>query len=308
MNSVEYQYAWQQPNWPDWSFSLSLLAEPLAKVSRNQGILLGRLTDVGVLLRDQAKLLALTDEVIQTSAIEGEYFAPESVRSSIARRLGVDIGVLAAVDRKADGAVDMVMDATENCDADLTTSRLFAWHRALFPFGQSGLTAISVGQLRNDAKGPMQVVSGPVQRQRVHFQAPPAEQLKGELDRFLYWFNSENEIHPILKAGIAHMWLLTLHPFDDGNGRIARAIGEMLLARADGSSQRFYSLSAQIQRKRRDYYEILERSQKGGLDITDWLAWFLSSLDAAISNAQRIKVLLRIKFLLFNIVISSLIC
>lgn len=288
MNSGEYQYVWQQADWPAWRFDASALAESLVRVSRNQGMLLGRMVDAGLLLRDQATLLALSEEVLKTSAIEGEHFEPASVRTSIARRMGLDIGALAPKDRNAEGVVDMVLDATEHYADSLSADRLLSWHYALFPDGQNGLTPIRVGQWRDDANGAMQVVSGPLHRQRVHFEAPPATQLPAELERFLQWINGDSKQNALLKAGLAHLWFLTLHPFDDGNGRIARAIGEMLLARADGSAQRFYSLSAQIQRERRAYYEILERSQKGGLDVTEWLAWFLQQLDAAINNAQQL--------------------
>lgn len=298
MNSGYYQYIWQHADWPAWRFDASVLAESLAKVSRNQGLLLGRMADAGLLLRDHATLLVLSEEVLKTSAIEGEHFQPESVRSSIARRMGLDIGDLAPKDRHADGVVDMLLDATEQYADNLSADRLLAWHRALFPDGQSGLTPIRVGQWRDDANGAMQVVSGPLHRQRVHFEALAATQLSAELARFLHWLNHDSSQNALLKAGLAHLWFLTLHPFDDGNGRIARAICEMLLARADGSAKRFYSLSAQIQRERRGYYEILERSQKGSLDVTEWLVWFLQQLDAAISNAQQLldSVLFKVRF------------
>lgn len=286
MNSGDYPYVWQASDWPDWHYDLASLAEPLANVSRAQGLLLGRLADVGMALRNQASLAALTEDVIKTSEIEGERLDIESVRSSIARRLGVDIGALAPVDRSVEGVVEMVLDATARCDAALTKDRLFAWHAALFPTGYSGLSQIRIGAFRDDAGGPMQVVSGPIGRQRVHFEAPPANQLDVEMAHFIEWANTRTPDHPILKAGLGHLWFVTLHPFDDGNGRIARAIGDLLLARADGSPQRFYSLSAQIQRERRDYYNILERTQKGSLDVTPWLSWFLDNLTTAVNTAQ----------------------
>lgn len=286
MNSGDYTYIWQASDWPSWHYDLASLAGPLADVSRAQGMLLGRLADVGMALRDQASLAALTEDVIKTSEIEGERLDAESVRSSIARRLGVDIGALAPVDRHVEGVVEMVLDATARCEAALTKDRLFGWHAALFPTGYSGLAQIHVGAFRDDASGPMQVVSGPIGRQRVHFEAPPADRLDAEMTRFIEWVNASTADHPILKAGLAHLWFVTLHPFDDGNGRIARAIGDLLLARADGSPQRFYSLSAQIQRERRDYYDILERTQKGSLDVTPWLKWFLENLAMAVNTAQ----------------------
>ena len=286
MNSSDTSYIWQACDWPDWRYDLDVLAKPLADVSRAQGILLGRLTDVGMAFRDQANLAALTEDVLKTSEIEGERLDAESVRSSIARRLGVDIGALAPVDRHVEGVVELVLDATVRCESPLTMERLFAWHAALFPTGYSGLSKIHVGGFRDDANGPMQVVSGPIGRQRVHFEAPPAAQLTLEVARFIAWANRDSKDHPILKAGLGHLWFVTLHPFEDGNGRIARAIGDLLLARADGSPQRFYSLSAQIQRERHDYYNILERTQKGSLDVTPWLIWFLESLTKAVNTAQ----------------------
>ena len=286
MNGGDYTYIWQASDWPDWRFDLAALAQPLADVSRAQGLLMGRLADVGMALRDQASLSALTEDVIKTSEIEGEQLNLESVRSSIARRLGVDIGALAPVDRHVEGVVEMVFDATANCNAPVTLDRLFGWHAALFPTGYSGLVRINVGGWRDDATGPMQVVSGPLGRERVHFEAPPADRLDSETARFLAWANSPSDEPPLIKAGLAHLWLVTLHPFDDGNGRIARAVGDLFLARADGSPQRFYSLSAQIQRERKAYYDILERTQKQSLDVTEWLAWFLDTLHRAVDQAQ----------------------
>lgn len=286
MNSGDYTYIWQASDWPNWRYDLAALAGPLAEVSRAQGLLLGRLSDVGMALRDQASLSALTEDAVKTSEIEGEQLNVESVRSSIARRLGVDIGALAPVDRHVEGVVEMVLDATANCHAPVSRGRLFGWHAALFPTGHSGLAKIKVGAWRDDAGGPMQVVSGPLGRQRVHFEAPPADRLATETGRFLDWVSTESGESPLIKAGLAHLWFVTLHPFDDGNGRIARAVGDLLLARADGSPQRFYSLSAQIQRERKAYYDILERIQKGTLDVTDWLAWFLDALHRAVDQAQ----------------------
>ncbi len=286
MNRGDYTYIWQASDWPTWRFDLAALAPPLADVSRAQGLLMGRLADVGMALRDQASLLALTEDVIKTSEIEGEQLNVESVRSSIARRLGVDIGALAPVDRHVEGVVAMVLDATANCNAPVTRERLFGWQAALFPTSYSGLARISVGGWRDDVTGPMQVVSGPPGRQRVHFEAPPADRLESDTARFLAWANSAAQEPPLIKAGLAHLWFVTLHPFDDGNGRIARAVGDLFLARADGSPQRFYSLSAQIQRERRAYYDILERTQKQSLDVTEWLAWFLNTLHRAVDLAQ----------------------
>ena len=286
MKSGYYTYIWQATDWPSWRYDLAALAQSLADVSRAQGLLMGRLADVGMALRDQASLSALTEDVIKTSEIEGEQLNVESVRSSIARRIGVDIGALAPVDRHVEGVVEMVLDATANCNAGVTRDRLFGWHAALFPTGYSGLVRINVGGWRDDTTGPMQVVSGPLGRQRMHFEAPPADRLQSETDRFINWANSASNEPPLIKAGLAHLWFVTLHPFDDGNGRIARALGDLFLARADGSPQRFYSLSAQIQRERKAYYDILERAQKQSLDVTEWLAWFLETLHRAVEQAQ----------------------
>ncbi|AZV92530.1 cell filamentation protein Fic [Bordetella sp. J329] len=281
------EYIWQSPHWPDWQYDLAVLAEPLAAVSRAQGLLLGRLADVGLSLRDDACLIALTEDVVQTSAIEGETLNVASVRSSVARRLGVDIGALAPADRHIDGIVDMILDATSNAMAPLSAERLFGWHAALFPFGYSGINAIKVAAWRDDSAGSMQVVSGVMGREKVHFEAPPAKRLAAEMARFLAWLNDTTlRDSALVRAGLGHLWFVTLHPFDDGNGRIARAIGDLLLTRADGSQQRFYSLSAQIQRERKAYYDVLERTQKGDMDVTQWLVWFLAALLKAIEHAH----------------------
>lgn len=238
-------------------------------------------------LREQASLAALTDDVVKTSAIEGQVLNVEFVRSSIARRLGVDTGTIAPVDRHIEGIVDLVLDVASNSSAPLTNARLFGWHAALFPTGYSGMTRISVGQWRKDELGPMQVVSGSLGQQKVHFDAPPAECLAAETAAFLEWANTNTQEPDVIKAGLAHLWFVTLHPFDDGNGRIARAVGDLFLARADGiNQQRFYSLSAQIQRERPEYYSALERTQKQDTDVTEWLVWFLAALGRAIASAQ----------------------
>lgn len=286
MNSGDKHYIWQQNEWPHWSYDPKRLALLLARVHQAQGHLLGRMYDLGMDLRDQATLRVLTEDVLNTSEIEGEKLNPDSVRSSIARRLGVDIGALAPADRHVDGVVDMVLDATQCHEQSLTAERLFGWHAAMFPTGYSGLTKIRVGDWRDDAQGPMQVVSGPIHRQKVHYEAPPAHLLAAEMSDFLLWFGVDQQDDPVIKAGLAHLWFVTIHPFEDGNGRIARAVGDMALARAERSAQRYYSLSAQIQRERKDYYDWLEKTQKGSLDVTDWLEWFLGCLLRAIDGAQ----------------------
>ncbi len=248
--------------------------------------MVGRLEALGFRLRDEAVLVTLTQDVVTSSAIEGEVLNPEHVRSSIARRLGMDIGALAAADRIVDGVVEMMLDATQRFDAPLTAERLCGWHAALFPTARSGLRAIRVGAWRNDRRGPMQVVSGPVGRERVHFEAPAAERLPSEMSAFLTWFGASGDLDAVLKAALAHLWFVTIHPFDDGNGRIARAIADMALARAERSAQRFYSMSAQIQEERSRYYELLESTQRGTLDVTPWMEWFLGCLDRALGRAE----------------------
>lgn len=286
MRRGEKLYIWQEDEWPRWRYDLARLSGPLSEVSRAQGMLLGRLADVGMGLRDQVSLTALTEDVLKTSEIEGEKLNLESVRSSIARRLGVDIGAIAPVDRHVEGVVDMVLDATSDAGRPLTAERLCAWHAALFPTGYSGMSKIHVGHWRDDADGPMQVVSGPIHRRQVHYEAPPATSLDAEMVSFLDWANEDTGEPFLVKAGLAHLWLVTLHPFDDGNGRISRAVGDLFLARADRSPQRFYSLSAQIQRERNAYYDILERTQKKTLEVTDWLAWFLGALGRSVASAH----------------------
>jgi Fic family protein len=298
MNSGDKLYIWQEDDWPHWRYNLPALSKALTEVSHAQGVLLGRLADVGLALREQASLTALTDDVQKTSEIEGERLNLASVRSSIARRLGVDIGALAPVDRHVEGVVEMVLDATSHSSDPLTAERLFGWHAALFPTGYSGLSKIAVGRWRDDAAGAMQVVSGVVNHRKIHFQAPPADVLPAETARFLAWTNADSGEPALIKAGLAHLWCVTLHPFDDGNGRIARAVGDLFLARAEGGGPRFYSLSAQIQRERKDYYAVLERTQKGTLDVTDWLAWFLGTLGRAIASTQTLldSVLFKARF------------
>ncbi len=290
MNDATRRFIWQQDDWPHWRFDHQRLAPQLAEVHQARGRLFGRLQEHGVGLREQATLQVWTEDVLKTSEIEGEKLNPEAVRSSLARRLGVDIGGLSPTDRNAEGVIDMVLDATQQHASALTTQRLFGWHAALFPTGYSGLSRITVGAWRDDALGPMQVVSGPVGRQKVHFQAPPAQLLAGLVADFLRWFNSDQPADPVLKAGLAHLWLLTLHPFDDGNGRIARAVGDMALARGERSTQRFYSVPAQMQRERQEYYDRLERTQQGSLEVSDWLEWFAGCLLRAIGGAEETLV------------------
>jgi Fic family protein len=279
-------YIYNQLDWPKFYWKPEQLAERLAAVRHQQGRLLGRMEGLGFKLRQEAVLKTLTEEVIKSSEIEGEHLDAEQVRSSIARRLGMDIGGLKAVDRNVEGVVEMMLDATRQYDQPLTEERLFAWHASLFPTGRSGMKRIGVGGWRDDSKGPMQVVSGPVGRERVHFEAPGAEMIEREMQAFLHWLNGDAATDWVMKAGLAHLWFVTIHPFDDGNGRIARAIADLALARSEQSSQRFYSMSAQIRQERAAYYDVLEQTQKGTTDVTPWMDWFLGCLGRAIEGAQ----------------------
>ena len=279
-------YIWELETWPVFVWDADQLSPILAEANREQGRLLGKMEALGFDLRSEAYLQSLTQEVVKSSEIEGEKLDGYQVRSSIAQRLGFDIAGLAPADRYVDGIVEMMLDATRSFDQPLTEDRLFAWHSALFPSGFSGMKPVLTGFWRTDAEGPMQVVSGPMGRERVHFQAPPADQLEEQMAAFLEWFNAPTAIDPILKAGLAHLYLVTIHPLEDGNGRIARAITEMALAQGEKTYQRSYSMSAQIRKERNDYYDMLEGSQKGTLDITAWLKWFLQCLIRAMEEAQ----------------------
>ena len=279
-------YIHELPGWPEFSWDSQALAGPLAAVRHKQGRHLGRMESLGFDLRSEASLSALTDEVVKSSAIEGEHLNPEEVRSSIARKLGLDAAGLPEPGRQVEGVVAMMLDATRNFDEALTPERLFGWHAALFPTGRSGMSRITVGGWRTGGGGPMQVVSGPIGKERVHFQAPDAARVVDEMKQFLEWFESPPALDPVLKAGVAHFWFVTIHPFDDGNGRIARAIADMVLAQADGTKDRFYSMSSGIEAQRQAYYQQLESAQRGSLDITAWLSWFLICLERTIDEAE----------------------
>jgi len=279
-------YIHELPDWPKFQWDEGRLAIALAAARHLQGRLVGQMEALGFKVREESVLRTLTEDVLKSSEIEGEKLDANQVRSSVARRLGIDIGGLQPADRHVEGVVEMMLDATQQYDQPLTTERLFGWHASLFPTGRSGMHRITVGAWRDDRTAPMQVVSGPVGRERVHFEAPAADRLEEEMLRFLDWFNGDATTEPVLKAALAHLWFVTIHPFDDGNGRIARAIADMSLARSEGSSQRFYSMSAQIRDQRGEYYGILERTQKGTMDVTPWMEWFLGCLTRAIEGAQ----------------------
>jgi Fic family protein len=275
-----------QAAWPKFHWDRESLAERLAHVHHEQGRLLGRMEALGFKLRQEAVLRTLTEDVLKSSEIEGEKLDAEQVRSSIARRLGMDIGGLKAVDRNVEGVVEMMLDATRRYDQPLAKERLFDWHASLFPTGRTGMRKIVVAAWRDDSSGPMQVVSGPIGRERIHFEAPAADRIETEMQSFLDWFNGSTEADWVVKAGLAHLRFVTIHPFEDGNGRIARAIADLALARSEQSSQRFYSMSAQIRQERTEYYNILERTQKATMDVTAWMDWFLTCLGRAIEGAQ----------------------
>jgi Fic family protein len=277
----------QLPGWPTFTWSQGCLAETLADVRHRQGRLIGRMLAIGLIHRQEAVLETLTSDVVKTSEIEGERLNPDQVRSSIARRLGIDIGAITPADRNVEGIVEMMLDATGRYAEPLTAQRLFGWHAALFPAGYSGIARIRTAAWRDDHTGPMQVVSGPIGKERIHFEAPPAARIEAEMKAFLHWFNAPPATDPVLKAALAHLWFVTIHPFDDGNGRIARTIADMALARSEESPQRFYSMSSQIRIERKAYYEALERTQQQDtLDITFWMDWFLGCLGRAIEGAQ----------------------
>jgi Fic family protein len=281
-------WIYEQEDWPYFVWNSSVLTSELASVRYQQGRLLGYMESLGFDLRLEANLRTLTSDVVQSSAIEGKILDSEEVRSSIARRLGLDIGGAVPESRDVEGIVEMMLDATQNYRQPLTKDRLYDWHAALFPTGRSGMHSITVGAWRPESAGPMQVVSGAIGRQMVHFEAPHAAMVDHEMTMFLDWFEAEGDLDPVLKAGIAHLWFVTVHPFEDGNGRIARAIADMALARADGTSSRFYSMSAQIEAERKTYYLQLERQQRSTLDITGWLSWFLECLGRAIDQSAEI--------------------
>lgn len=283
----------ERPGWPSLTWDAASLAHDLAQVRHRQGRVLGRMDALGFEMRDEANVLILTKDAVESSAIEGEHLNEAEVRSSIARKLGVTLaGLSVPRTQRVDGIVEVLLDATQRATQPLTAERLCGWHAALFPTGFSGLRRITVGAWRTSEAGPMQVVSGPIGREKLHFEAPDAAILSKEMDDLLSWFDvASRDVttdDPVLVAAIAHFWFVTIHPFEDGNGRIARAIADMALARGDGLTHRFYSLSSQLMVERKDYYRELERAQRGDLDITSWLLWFIGCLDRALSRADEL--------------------
>ena len=268
-------YIHQNKKWPNFTWNAAVIVPLLSEVRHKQGKILGLMQGLGFKVQEDTLLRTFTLDVVKSSEIEGELLNQDQVRSSIARRLGIAIAGAIPAEREVEGVVEMLLDATQNYSEPLTEERLFGWHSALFPTGWSGLYKIKTAAWRTDA---MQVTSGAMGREKIHFEAPTAEKVPDEMHAFLVWFNSDQNIEPVLKAGLAHLWFVTIHPFEDGNGRITRTITDMLLARADQSKRRFYSMSAQVQLERATYYDLLESTQKGDLDCTEWLQWFLNCL------------------------------
>ncbi len=301
MRRIE-KYIYQKPDWPHFFWNSEKLLTLLTEVRNLQGRIVGQMSVLGFALKNQANLEILTQDVLNSSEIEGEILDKNQVRSSIARRLGLDVSGLVSSDRNVDAVVEVMIDATKNFDQPLTRERICGWHNTLFSTGYSGMFKVRSGRFRDDSSGPMQVVSGPIGKEKVHYQAPAAEILESEMAAFLNWFNNEQSIDLVIKSALAHLWFVTLHPFDDGNGRIARALADMVLARSDGQSYRFYSMSSQIRIARKQYYEVLEKTQKSSLDVTCWLEWFLNCFLNAIKASETMleKVVFKHNFWLIN--------
>ena len=292
------KYIHQIKGWPQFRWEIEEFLGLLTEVRNKQGILTGKMDAIGFNLQNEAYLETLSQDVLKSSEIEGEILDTQQVRSSIARKLGIDIGGLVNSEREVEGIVEIMMDATQNYKSELSEERLHGWHSALFPTGRSGMYKIIVGNWRDDSKGPMQVVSGPMSKENVHYEAPPAIILQDQMKQFLKWVDSQNGNDPVINAAVSHLWFITIHPFEDGNGRIARAITDMMLCRSENKTQRFYSMSSQIKEQKKQYYDILESTQKGTLDITEWLVWFLECLRSAIDSSSTIvqKIMAKHKF------------
>lgn len=288
-------YLHKNKNWPNFKWDNDTILPYVSKVRDLQGRLIGRMEAMGFELRDEAVLDTLTEDIVKSSEIEGELLNPEEVRSSVARRLGLGISGLPNASRDVEGVVEMMLDATQKYNELITKDRMCGWHAALFPTGRSGMHKITVGEWRN---GPMQVVSGPIGKEKVHYTAPEAPRLKEEMNRFIAWFNTDQSMEPVIKSAMAHFWFVSIHPFDDGNGRIARAIADTQLARADRTNQRFYSISAQIMKSKKGYYDILESTQKGSMDVSQWLVWYFERLTEAleVTNETLSKILIKATF------------
>ena len=293
------KYIWQTKSWPGLKWDSAKLLKPLGNIRFSQGALITQIKELGFEIQQTARADVLVEEALKTSAIEGEKLDPDAVRSSVGRRLGLpDAGLKEVRDQKVEGLIEILLDATTSYSKKMTLERIWGWHAALFPTGYSGMVKISVGQWRDDSKGPMQVISGPIGQEKVHFEAPPAKKLDKEMQTFLSWINGKSQLDGIIRAGLAHIWFVTIHPFDDGNGRIARTLTDMLLARDENNPKRFYSLSSQIMAERNEYYEILKATQSGTGDITEWLKWFLECMNRAILNSNTLlkKIMTKARF------------
>ncbi len=293
------KYIWQTKFWPGLKWDSAKLLKPLGNIRFSQGALITQIKELGFEIQQTARADVLVEEALKTSAIEGEKLDPDAVRSSVGRRLGLpDAGLKEVSDQKVEGLVEILLDATISYSKKMTPERIWGWHAALFPTGYSGMVKISAGRWRDDSKGPMQVISGPIGQEKVHFEAPPAKKLDKEMQTFLSWINEKSQLDGIIRAGLAHIWFVTIHPFDDGNGRIARTLTDMLLARDENNPKRFYSLSSQIMAERNEYYEILKATQSGTGDITEWLKWFLECMNRAILNSNILlkKIMTKARF------------
>ncbi|WP_010522975.1 Fic family protein [Aquimarina agarivorans] len=295
-------YIHEKENWTDFTWDEKLISKELAETRNLQGRLLGKMESLGFDQQDEAVLNTLTLEIVKSSEIEGEILDLEQVRSSVAKQLGIALAGATESERHIDGIVEMMLDATQRYGLPITKDRLFGWHSLLFPTGWSNMFKITVADWRKDSTGPMQVVSGAMGKEKVHFEAPSSEKIDSEMEALIHWIESENEIDPVLKSAIAHLWFITIHPFEDGNGRITRALTEMLLARSDNSVKRFYSMSSQIRIQRKQYYEILEKTQKGTSEITDWILWFLACLKNSFESTSELlsKILIKAEFWKIN--------
>ncbi len=292
------EYIYENPDWHSFRWCGDKIQKLLFDIKKAQGYLFGKMDSLGFDIKNNALLQVLTENIIKSSEIEGQFLDKHLVRSSVARRLGIDIGGETGVSGDIEGVVEMMLDATQDYSKEMSKERIIGWHASLFPTGYSGMYKINVGNYRIDELGPMQVVSGYTGKEKVHYEAPRAELLEKEMNELISYINTEKETDYLIQAGIVHLWFVILHPFDDGNGRIARALTDMILSRSDDSKFRFYSMSVQIQKNRKNYYEILEKTQKGSMDITNWLVWFLENLLAAIKSSGEItdKVLQKAEF------------
>ncbi|WP_010179675.1 Fic family protein [Aquimarina agarilytica] len=298
MRRINKVYIHEKDNWTNFTWNEKLVSKELAETRNLQGRLLGKMESLGFDLQDEAVLNTITLEIVKSSEIEGEILDLEQVRSSVARRLGIELAGAIESERHIDGIVEMMLDATQRYDLPLTKNRLFGWHSSLFPTGWSNMYKITVADWRKDTTGPMQVVSGAMGKEKVHFEAPKSDRIDSEIENLINWIELENDLDPVLKSAIVHLWFITIHPFEDGNGRITRAITELLLARSDNSAKRFYSMSSQIRIERKQYYQILEKTQKGNSEITDWILWFLECLKNSFKSTSELlsRILLKAEF------------